>query len=384
MAASAKSERDNAASVLRQALRRLDSLTKEKQIIKAMVTAEQQYTETIRLHIQYCSKKGEDQNAGAHLEWENTVGDSFNKSYTEAEDKLEVLRAAQQPPELTAKVKMNRTKAEIAVIEVEINSDIAALTEAVQAATLGKEAHDGLVVEKAKVDSRLTEHRVKSDQLLDLAMVSGEAEPEITALVENQKKFRTDLAPKLTSITTNLISKKPAETSQAPPRSGGGVRHDAAVVVGHGVEAPIPGSQRKQFIKYRPQEMPKFTGKAKDFALWKKLWQEGISPQFEESAQMMAFTTCLPEKVWKKIGRLDNITRVWDELDRHYGAPKIVTAEIMTELEQYGVERDKPEFIPAFTIMLEDAARLLDAIDRGDRVKSEQQVEHWVSMLPDQ
>ena len=32
MAASAKSERDNAASVLRQALRRLDSLTKEKQI----------------------------------------------------------------------------------------------------------------------------------------------------------------------------------------------------------------------------------------------------------------------------------------------------------------------------------------------------------------
>ena len=281
MAASAKSERDNAASVLRQALRRLDSLTKEKQIKAAMVTAEQQYTETIRLHIQYCSKKGEDQNAGAHLEWENTVGDSFNKSYTEAEDKLEVLRVAQQPPELTAKVKMNRTKAEIAVSEVEINSDIAALTEAVQAATLGKEAHDGLVVERAKVDSRLTEHRVKSDQLLDLAMVSGEAEPEITALVENQKKFRTDLVPKLTSITTNLISKKPAETSQAPPRSGGGVRHDAAMVVGHGVEAPIPGSQRKQFIKYRPKEMPKFTVKAKDFALWKKLWQEGISPQFE-------------------------------------------------------------------------------------------------------
>ena len=92
--------------------------------------------------------------------------------------------------------------------------------------------------------------------------------------------------------------------------------------------------------------MPKFTGKAKDFALWKKLWQEGISPQFEEGAQMMAFTTCLPEKVWKKIGRLDNVTRVWDELDRHYGAPKIVRAEVMTELEQFGVERDKPEFSP--------------------------------------
>ena len=98
----------------------------------------------------------------------------------------------------------------------------------------------------------------------------------------------------------------------------------------------------------------------------------------------MAFTTCLPEKVWKKIGRMDSVTRVWEELGRHYRAPKIVPAEVMAELEQFGVERDKPEFIPSFTIMLEDAARLLDAIDRGDRVKSEQQVEHWVSMLPDQ
>ena len=383
MAASARSDRDNAASVLRQALRRLDSLTREKQIQTAMGTAEQLYAEAIRLHIQYCAKKGEDQNVGAHLEWENTVGDSFNKSYTEAEDKLEVLRVAQQPPQLIAKVKLNRTKAEIAIMEVEINLDIAALTDAVQAATLGREAHDGLVGEKAKVESRLTEHRVKSDELLDMAVVSGEAEEEITALVENQKKFRTALAPKLTSITTNLINKKPAQASQAPARGGGDARHGATVEAGHEPEASVPGSQRKQFIKYRPQEMPKFTGKAKDFALWKKLWQEGISPQFEEGAQMMAFTTCLPEKVWKKIGRLDNVTRVWDELDRHYGAPKIVTAEVLAELEQHGVERDKPEFIPAFTIMLEDAARLLDAIDRGERVKSEQQVEHWVSMLPD-
>ena len=251
MAASAKTDRDNAASVLRQALRRLDSLTREKQIQTAMGTAEQLHTEAIRLHIQYCSKKGEDQNAGAHLEWENTVGDSFNKSNTEAEDKLEALRVAQQPPQLTAKVKMNRTKSEIAVMEVEINLDMAALTDAVQAATLGREAHDGL-------ESRLAELRAKSEELVDMAVVSGETEEDITVLVENQKRFRTALAPKLTSLTTNLISKKPAQTNQAPARGGGDVRQGPAVEVGHGAEGSAPGGQRKQFIKYRPQESKAF------------------------------------------------------------------------------------------------------------------------------
>ena len=91
---------------------------------------------------------------------------------------------------------------------------------------------------------------------------------------------------------------------------------------------------------------------------------------------MMAFATSLPEKVWKKIGRLNNVTRVWEELDRHYGAPKIVTAEVLAELHELGSKRGKQDFIPNFTIMLEDAARLLVTIDSGERVKSEQQVEH--------
>ena len=82
-------------------------------------------------------------------------------------------------------------------------------------------------------------------------------------------------------------------------------------------------------------------------------------------------------------GRFDNITIVWEELDRHYGAPKIVTAEVLVELQELERKRDKHDFIPTFATMLEDAARLLDAIDQGERVKSEPQVEHWVGMLPD-
>ena len=57
MATSELADRDQAATVLRQALRRLnsltkeDSLTEEKQIKTAMALAEQQFTEAIRLHV---------------------------------------------------------------------------------------------------------------------------------------------------------------------------------------------------------------------------------------------------------------------------------------------------------------------------------------------
>ena len=249
---------------------------------------------------------------------------------------------------------------------------------------IGLEAHEGFVTEKGMVESKMATHHTRNKELVALAMQLGEDKHKLSEIVASEKQFRTALAPKMASITTNIIQKRPAPALNPPTAGGGGRTHQVAPK--GGAQENIrsgSGVQKKHFIKYQPQKMPEFSSRAKDYALWKKLWQEGISPQYEESAQMMAFTTCLPEKVWRKIGKMDNITRVWEELDRHYGAPKIVTAEFLAELEQLRLEKGREDFIPMLMIMLEDAARLLDAIDRGDRVKSEQQVEHWVSMLPD-
>ena len=303
--------------------------------------------------------------------------------YTEAEDKVDILRIAQHPPRETAKMKLKQAMSESAILELEINLEVAALEDALMAAMIGLEAHEGFVTEKGRVESKLAAHHTRNKELVALAMQLGEDEHKLSEIVSNEKQFRTALAPKMASITTNIIQKRPAPA--LPPTAGGSGRtHQVAAQ--EGAQENIrsgSGVQKKHFIKYQPKKMPEFSGRAKDYALWKKLWQEGISPQYEESAQMMAFTTCLPEKVWKKIGKMDNITRVWDELDRHYGAPKIVTAEFLAELEQLRLEKGREDFIPMLMIMLEDAARLLDAIDHGDRVKSEQQVEHWVIILPD-
>ena len=40
------------------------------------------------------------------------------------------------------------------------------------------------------MESRLAQHRVKSEKLLDMDVVSGETEEDIAVLVEDQKKFK--------------------------------------------------------------------------------------------------------------------------------------------------------------------------------------------------
>jgi hypothetical protein len=106
MATSVKTDRDTAVAALRQALRRLGSLTTEKHLQSAMVTAKQKFMEVFRLHGLYYLEKGEDQGSGANMEWEDSVGDAYNEAYTAAEDKLEVLSQANQPVEVTAKAKL--------------------------------------------------------------------------------------------------------------------------------------------------------------------------------------------------------------------------------------------------------------------------------------
>ena len=380
MTASAKAERDIVQAKLGQSIRRLDGLTRENQIVVTLRNAQQLYDEALRQHIIFCNKKGEDPFAGAHLEWQNALEDNFGRSCIEAEEKLEALRVANEPPDIPNSVKLASAKTEWAVAECQIKLDIEGLIKALEPAQIGAESHKSLEAGRDSLVKDLDALKTLGAKIVQLAVQSRVPDEEVTELMNSYEELRKSIAPKIAQINSTLIMKKPdavavAQTEQNVARpntnSTGGENRVA--------------EPRKQFIKYQPQEMPKFSGKAKDYARWKKLWQEGISPQFAESAQMMAFQTCLPETVWKKIGRLTNISRVWEELDRHYGAPKIVTAEILNELEQFkSNSRSREDFLPTFTIMLEDAARLLDAIDRGDRIKSEQQVDRWLSALPEE
>ena len=191
--------------------------------------------------------------------------------FTEAEDKVDILRIAQHPPRETAKMKLKQAMSESAILELEINLEVAALEDALMAAMIGLEAHEGFVTEKGMVESKLAAHHTRNKELVALAMQLGEDEHKLSEIVSNEKQFRTALAPKMASITTNIIQKRPAPA--LPPTAGGSGRtHQVAAQ--EGAQENIrsgSGVQKKHFIKYQPQKMPEFSGRAKDYALWKKL-----------------------------------------------------------------------------------------------------------------
>ena len=72
----------------------------------------------------------------------------------------------------------------LGVMEVEIN--VASLTDSLKAATLSSEEYEGLLAEKHKVEARLQEYCVKADQLVDMALAVGET-GEVTKTMTEAK-----------------------------------------------------------------------------------------------------------------------------------------------------------------------------------------------------
>ena len=62
-----------------------------------------------------------------------------------AVSKLEALSQTKQPAEVTAKAKLERAKMALGVMVVQINLDVASLTDSLKAATLSSEEHEGLL-----------------------------------------------------------------------------------------------------------------------------------------------------------------------------------------------------------------------------------------------
>ena len=84
---------------------------------------------------------------------EDSIGDAYNEEYTAAEVKLEVLSQAKQPVEVTAKAKLERTGS-------------------LRAATLSSKEHEGILVEKHKLDVK-GELRVQWVRLVEMLVLAG-------------------------------------------------------------------------------------------------------------------------------------------------------------------------------------------------------------------
>ena len=141
MATTAKAERDGARTKLKLTLRKLDGLTREIQLERSLRIAREEYDEAIRKHIAFCAKKGEDSEVGAHEEWTLSLGDLFNESCVRAEEKLETIRVANEPPEITDALKLTNAKMEWRMAECRLKADIDGLIAALETEQIGVESH---------------------------------------------------------------------------------------------------------------------------------------------------------------------------------------------------------------------------------------------------
>ena len=81
-----------------------------------------------------------------------------------------------------------------------MNYDLADLNDAANLATLGIEVHRGLVVEKGKVEARLEDLKTLGTELVNHTIAARESGPEISKLVDSQKKYKTEVAPNMESL----------------------------------------------------------------------------------------------------------------------------------------------------------------------------------------
>ena len=180
MAASAKIERDLAATKLSYQLNRMQNMARENQLTVALAKADTLHTEAIRLHLQFCAKKGEDHKASAHGEWLEGLDDSYNEAVTAAEEKVEAIQATNLPPVQTPKIKFNQVKNDLSVLEVQINLRIENLERALRAAEISDILHQELVSEKQILEKDLHEgYQQLGKTVLEMAQQAGEAEDAI-------------------------------------------------------------------------------------------------------------------------------------------------------------------------------------------------------------
>ena len=144
MAVITKAERDEAEMYLKLTLKRLDWSTKEDRLVVSMERAQEQYAIAVEKHKAFCAEQGEDPFMGAHREWQFELEDLYSRSMGRAEDKLEAIKLASEPPGITDAAKLTNAKLEGSTARCRLKADVDGLIKALESERIGMESHKSL------------------------------------------------------------------------------------------------------------------------------------------------------------------------------------------------------------------------------------------------
>ena len=113
-------------------------------------------------------------------------------------------------------------------------------------------------------------------------------------------------------------------------------------------------------MRIQPMPCPKWDGKLRSYAKFKKLWDENITPHYEDSALHVMLCESLPKEVLAKVSTLSNSAdKIWNFLDRKYAQPDLVARETMSELYNLDEKKLGMELMSVLDVLLNDTLKLL-------------------------
>ena len=175
----------------------------------------------------------------------------------------------------------------------------------------------------------------------------------------------------------------PAPAQPTPSTSQSLPRQNSTSAQGTGATA---GAAVKQQAKLKPMDAPKWDGKCKTFARFKKQWEEIVHQKVESTHEHhLLITDGLPKFILDNISTLStSAEQIWDYLDKKFGNSKIVAKEITKELEALDHKKLGKSFMPKFTILVEDAYVSLNNLGELDWLTSTRALSELEDQLPNE
>ena len=317
----------------------------------------------IDAHVGYVLQSRGDLNEERHVQHQDRVADMVEAV---SELALVVVGNAAGDGEPTEAERSRNVAEEYDVTVLRITAQVAMLEEALvlpelnilQHEVLTKQADDLNELLLVKFQALCVElRRLKPNEAVDLAAAHTVV---FTAKI-----------PQVENIKARLRLKKPVP---APPAGGAGGYQGGG---GPGVPP------KRMAPKMKPLDPPSFNGKARDYARFKERFEEMITPNYDQMAQLEFLERALPAGVKSMMSMIRKTPdQIWEQLNAKYDDPKVVVQETLEEVRGLDAKKLGDGFITKLSVTLTDAETLLDVDGNGEYLRAPSEVARIQDLLP--
>ena len=332
---------------------------KKRIITKHMGRLEKAWAQLEKCHAEYCRLN------------KVTAVDSMEYIKTQGKYKRDGLSAANEAlgvdEEAEDRVLMEKVEEEMFQLKVDVEGSLGAV-KGLAAASLSIEQHAQTMEILAEGELKLKKYMECNGQLVE--MLVGE---DKTAKVKAAQEFYQTNSTKFMELRSSVVKLTPVKEEPVLVSSN----------VGAGNTVVTDPVVKREPVKIKAMECPKWDGRYRTFVRFKKLWDENIGPRHEDSALHYMLCESLPKNILENISTLSNSAEdIWTYLEDKFGRPEIVAREVMAELMSLDYRKLGNSFMGKFCTMLLDTHSLLASLNELDWLVTNRTVADLEDKLP--